>query len=42
MKYISKMKYINLRNHQNIAIGLVADTGSPVANDIRIFCDYLW
>ena len=30
-----KKKYINLRDHQNNAI--VADTGSPVINDIRIF-----
>ena len=30
-----KKKYINLCDHQNSAI--VADTGSPITNDIRIF-----
>ena len=34
-----KKKYKNLRDHQNSAIDIVADTGPPVINDIRIFFD---
>ena len=34
---IKKKKYINLCDHQNSAIDIVADTGSPVINDVRIF-----
>ena len=32
-----KKKYINLRDHQNSAIEIVADTSSPVINDILRF-----
>ena len=30
-------KYINLRDDQNSAIEIIAETGPPVINDIRIF-----
>ena len=36
-KRIKKKKHINLRDHQNSAIDIAADTGSPVINDKRIF-----
>ena len=32
--------YINLRDHQDSAIDIVADTGSPLINDIRTFFDW--
>ena len=34
---IKTKKYINFRHHQNSAIDIVADIGSPVIDDIRIF-----
>ena len=36
-KQIKKKKHINLRDHQNSAIDIAADTVSPVINDKRIF-----
>ena len=33
----TKVKYINLCDHQNRTIDIVADADSPVMNDIRIF-----
>ena len=36
-KHIKKKEHINLRDHQNSAIDIAADTGSPVINDKRFF-----
>ena len=41
LKKIKKKKYINLHDHQNNAIDIVTDTGSPVIDDIRILFDWL-
>ena len=38
---MKRKKYINLRDHLKSAKEIVADTGSPVINNIRIFFDRL-
>ena len=38
---IKKKKYINLQDNQNSAIDIVAETGSPVINEISVFFDLL-